>query len=35
MPDRLTGFRADVEPGTQMVELHPVEFHSIVHRAPS
>lgn len=35
MRDRLTAFRAEVEPSAQMVELHPVEFHSIVVRAPS
>lgn len=35
MTDRLTGFRAEVEPSAQMVELHPSEFHSIVGWAPS
>ena len=35
MSDRLTGFRAGVEPRAQMVELHLIEFHSIVVRESS
>ncbi|MBB5807072.1 hypothetical protein F4560_006840 [Saccharothrix ecbatanensis] len=35
MPHRLTGFRDGVEQRAQMVELHPIEFHSFVGWAPS
>jgi hypothetical protein len=35
MPNRLTTFRAQVEPRAQMVELHLIEFHSIVGWASS